>query len=169
MGPLSPPEFPQRAGSPLGSSLQAKASPGESTKVKQPEGTSKKQLKSPKSPSISLRGRNPFSNTQASGDTPKIPQRADPLLDCMVRMRNVAAEQVPTIVTSDGPKSTISGKGEFVTDQGLAKANKWIHRRIVTDNSTEATGVLPAVIGVKRRSIFPKPKTQVSLPSRSEC
>ncbi|KIM80854.1 hypothetical protein PILCRDRAFT_9281 [Piloderma croceum F 1598] len=157
--PLSPPEFPQRAGS--SSPVQATASPAESTKSKRSNRSSKKQLKSPtsqKSPSISLRDRNPFSDTQASGDTPEVPQGLDPLLDCMLRMRNVNAEQVATIVMSDGP---MSRKGESVTDD---KANNWIHRQIVTDSSTDATGVLPAMTGAKNRTtkVFPMPKRSSS-------
>jgi hypothetical protein len=151
MGPLSPPEFPQRAGS--SSPVQATASPAESTKSKRSNKSLKKHLKSPtsqKSPSISLYGRNPFSNTQASGDTPEIPQGVDPLLDCILRIRNVNAEQVATIVTSDGPMSSSPGKEESVTDN---KAKNWIHRQIVTDSSTEATGVLPAITRMQKRTI----------------
>jgi hypothetical protein len=80
-----------------------------------------------------------------------MPQEPDPLLDCMLRMRNVNAEQVTTIVTSDGPMSSSPGKGQSVTDD---KANNWIHRQIVTDSSTEATGVLPAMTGTKKRTIM---------------
>jgi hypothetical protein len=159
MGPLSPPEFPQR-NSVAGFSLLVQASSAEPSKAELPQKPPKKQSKSPKTPSISLRGRNPFSDTQASGDTPKIPQKADPLFECMFRMRNVGAEQVPTIVTSDGPGSTSPGKGEFVTDEGLTKANPWNQRRIMTDSSTEAPGMLPAMTTVKRRTVmvFPRAK-----------
>jgi len=89
-----------------------------------------------------------------------MPQMPDPLLDCMLRMRSVAAEHVPVVVTSDGRRSTSPSKGEFVTEAGLTRANTWTSRRIVTDKSTEATGVLPAMTGMKRRttSVFSKTK-----------
>lgn len=68
----------------------------------------------------------------------------------MLRIRNVNAEQVATIVTSDGPMSSSPGKGESVTDN---KAKNWIHRQIVTDSSTEATGVLPAITRMQKLTI----------------
>jgi hypothetical protein len=58
-------------------------------------------------------------------------------------MRNVAAEQMPTVVRADGSRSTSPAKGIFVTDAGQANANKWVARTIITDSSTETSGVLP--------------------------
>jgi hypothetical protein len=75
-------------------------------------------------------------------------------------MRNVAAEQVPTVVTSDGPNATNVGKGEFVTSEALVKDKTWIQTRITTDDSTEATGVLPAIPIAKRQATMVFPETK---------
>jgi hypothetical protein len=157
VGPHSPPEFPQRSGSAPCSGVAPRALSPQSPTM-QPT-SPKTQVESPTTPSI---GRNPFSNTQASGDTPKIPPNFDPLFDCMFHTRNVAAEQMPTVVTPGGPRSTSAGKGKFGTDQRLAKDKDitWV-QNIMTDESTEATDVFPAMAVVKKRTItvFPKTKT----------
>ena len=155
--PLSPPEFPQRNGSTRSSRMPVQTSQAKSFSAKPLRKSPKqKQPESPNPPSISLWGHNPFSDTRASGDTPKIPQESDPLLDYMFRMKSVAAEQLPTVITPDGRRSTSPRKGEFVTDRGLKMGNTQTQTCITTDHSIEATAVLPAMAATKSRTTVPR-------------
>lgn len=101
--------------------------------------------------------RNPFVNTQPSGDTPRIPQGPDPLCH-NVRFNTVTAVQVPTVVRAGSLSLTCPDKGEFVTDAGLLRT-KVIYPE--TSSSGNYLGVNIPHISLDTEGLWPELKTEI--------